>query len=134
MRELCEEDAACFVAVGERQLKGFAEKVPVFRFEWRDRMPVAERLSACSRMVACLLKSTQVRSSRNPVGGEAQPGISTGIIGSRVAHEEPVQIVSGAAATGGCSRVWTWIGVVRPGWRGSGGGELGGGRTSARPA
>ena len=36
VRELCEDDATRFVAVGERQLKGFAEKVPVFRFEWRD--------------------------------------------------------------------------------------------------
>jgi class 3 adenylate cyclase len=36
VRELCEEDAARFVALGERRLKGFAEKVPVFRFEWRD--------------------------------------------------------------------------------------------------
>src|SRR5208282_5162997 len=51
--------------------------------------------------------------------------------GTNKALSEPVQIVSGAAATGGCSRVWTRIGVVRPGWRGSGGGELGGGRTPA---
>jgi class 3 adenylate cyclase len=36
VRELCEEDAARFVALGERRLKGFVEKVPVFRFEWRD--------------------------------------------------------------------------------------------------
>ena len=35
VRELCEEDAARFVALGERRLKGFAEKIPVFRFEWR---------------------------------------------------------------------------------------------------
>jgi class 3 adenylate cyclase len=35
VRELCEEDAARFVPLGERRLKGFAEKVPVFRFEWR---------------------------------------------------------------------------------------------------
>jgi class 3 adenylate cyclase len=35
VRELCKEDAR-FVALGERRLKGFAEKVPVFRFEWRD--------------------------------------------------------------------------------------------------
>jgi class 3 adenylate cyclase len=35
VRELCEEDAARFVALGERRLKGFADKVPVFRFEWR---------------------------------------------------------------------------------------------------
>ena len=40
VRELCEEDTARFVALGERRLKGFAEKVPVFRFEWRDRIPV----------------------------------------------------------------------------------------------
>ncbi|HYM33077.1 MAG TPA: nickel-binding protein [Candidatus Cybelea sp.] len=36
VREMCEEDAARFVALGERRLKGFAEKVPVFRFEWRN--------------------------------------------------------------------------------------------------
>ena len=35
-RELCQEDAARFVALGERQLKGFAEKAQVLRFEWRD--------------------------------------------------------------------------------------------------
>ena len=35
-RELCQEDAARFVALGERQLKGFTEKAQVFRFEWRD--------------------------------------------------------------------------------------------------
>jgi class 3 adenylate cyclase len=36
VRELCEEDAARFVALGERRLKGFADKVPVFRLEWRS--------------------------------------------------------------------------------------------------
>jgi len=36
VRELCEEDAAHFVALGERRLKGFAEKAQVFRFEWRN--------------------------------------------------------------------------------------------------
>ena len=36
VRELCEEDAARFLALAERRLKGFAEKVPVFRFEWRN--------------------------------------------------------------------------------------------------
>jgi class 3 adenylate cyclase len=36
-RELCqEEDAARFVALGERRFKGFAHKAQVFRFEWRD--------------------------------------------------------------------------------------------------
>jgi class 3 adenylate cyclase len=40
VRELCEEDATRFVALGERRLKGFAEKAPVFQFEWRDRTPV----------------------------------------------------------------------------------------------
>jgi hypothetical protein len=35
-REVCEEDAARFVALGERRLKGFADKAQVFRFEWRD--------------------------------------------------------------------------------------------------
>ena len=35
VRELCDEDKALFVALGERRLKGFAERTPVFRFEWR---------------------------------------------------------------------------------------------------
>jgi class 3 adenylate cyclase len=35
VRELCDVDPACFVALGERRLKGFAERVPVFRLEWR---------------------------------------------------------------------------------------------------
>jgi class 3 adenylate cyclase len=35
-RELCQEDAGRFVALGERRLKGFADKAQVFRFEWRD--------------------------------------------------------------------------------------------------
>jgi class 3 adenylate cyclase len=35
VRELCKEDASRFAALGERQLKGFAESAPVFRFEWR---------------------------------------------------------------------------------------------------
>ena len=36
VRELYDEDAARFVALGERRLKGFADMVPVFRFEWRN--------------------------------------------------------------------------------------------------
>ena len=36
VRDFCGEDAARFVALGERRLKGFADKTPVFRFEWRD--------------------------------------------------------------------------------------------------
>jgi len=36
VRELCAEDTARFVALGERRLKGFSEKIPVFRFEWRN--------------------------------------------------------------------------------------------------
>ena len=35
-RELCDEDAAQFVALGDRRLKGFADKAQVFRFEWRN--------------------------------------------------------------------------------------------------
>jgi class 3 adenylate cyclase len=35
VRELCKENAARFMALGERRLKGFPEKVPVFRYEWR---------------------------------------------------------------------------------------------------
>lgn len=36
VRDLCGEDAARFVALGEQRLKGFADKTPVFRFEWRS--------------------------------------------------------------------------------------------------
>jgi class 3 adenylate cyclase len=36
IRELCGEDAVRFVPLGERQLKGFPETTPVFRFEWRN--------------------------------------------------------------------------------------------------
>jgi class 3 adenylate cyclase len=35
VRELSDEDAVRFTALGERRLKGFAESTPVFRFEWR---------------------------------------------------------------------------------------------------
>ena len=36
VRKLCqEEDPARFAALGERRFKGFADKAPVFRFEWR---------------------------------------------------------------------------------------------------
>jgi class 3 adenylate cyclase len=35
VRELSDEDKALFVALGERRLKGFAERMLVFRFEWR---------------------------------------------------------------------------------------------------
>ncbi len=34
VRGLCEGDAARFEPLGEWQLKGFAEMIPVFRFEW----------------------------------------------------------------------------------------------------
>ena len=34
VRELCEEDAARFEALGERRLRGFAETTPMFRFDW----------------------------------------------------------------------------------------------------
>ena len=36
VRELCAEDSARFATLGERRLKGFAEKVQVFRFDWRN--------------------------------------------------------------------------------------------------
>ena len=37
VRELSQdEDAARFVALGERRFKGFADKAQVFRFEWQD--------------------------------------------------------------------------------------------------
>jgi class 3 adenylate cyclase len=35
VRGMCEENAERFAALGERRLKGFAETVTVFRFEWR---------------------------------------------------------------------------------------------------
>jgi len=35
IRDLSDEDTARFVSLGERRLKGFAERTPVFRFEWR---------------------------------------------------------------------------------------------------
>ena len=36
VRNLCKEDAARFVALGERRLKGFTENAQLFRLEWRD--------------------------------------------------------------------------------------------------
>lgn len=36
VRELCNLDPARFVSLGERCLKGFAGRVSVFRFEWRE--------------------------------------------------------------------------------------------------
>ena len=36
VRDLCGEDAASFEPIGERRLKGFADKVPLFRFDWRN--------------------------------------------------------------------------------------------------
>ena len=34
VRQLCEGHMKCFVPQGERRLKGFPEKIPVFRFNW----------------------------------------------------------------------------------------------------
>ena len=39
VRDLCGQDAARFVGLGARRLKGFAERMPVFRFEWRKETP-----------------------------------------------------------------------------------------------
>ena len=36
VRDLCNQDAARFVSLGERRLKGFVERTPLFRFEWRN--------------------------------------------------------------------------------------------------
>jgi class 3 adenylate cyclase len=36
VRQLCEQEASRFVALGERRLKGFSAETPVFRFEWRS--------------------------------------------------------------------------------------------------
>ena len=32
-----DEEKGRFVALGERRLKGFTERTPVFRFEWRGK-------------------------------------------------------------------------------------------------
>jgi class 3 adenylate cyclase len=42
VRDLCDVDATYFVDLGERRLKGFSERVPVFRLEWR-------KLNSCCR-------------------------------------------------------------------------------------
>jgi class 3 adenylate cyclase len=39
VRDLSNVDATNFVALGERRLKGFSERVPVFRLEWRELNP-----------------------------------------------------------------------------------------------
>jgi class 3 adenylate cyclase len=36
VREMCDDETARFVALGERRLKGFPEPTSVFRFDWRD--------------------------------------------------------------------------------------------------
>ena len=38
VRELSEENAVHCIALGELQLKGFAARIPVFRFDWRNLM------------------------------------------------------------------------------------------------
>ncbi len=38
VRALSDEDKAHFVALGVRALKGFTERMPVFRFEWRAKV------------------------------------------------------------------------------------------------
>src|SRR5262245_43250265 len=47
VRELSDEENARFVALGERRLKRFTERTPVFRFEWRGKCD-AELLMAQS--------------------------------------------------------------------------------------
>lgn len=42
VRELCDVAGGYFVYLGERRLKGFAERVPVFRLEWRKLTVPAE--------------------------------------------------------------------------------------------
>jgi len=46
VRELCGQDAARFVGLGTRRLKGFAERMPVFRFEWRNELPPSDSNTA----------------------------------------------------------------------------------------
>jgi class 3 adenylate cyclase len=36
VHKLSGQDASRFVALGERRLKGFPARTPVFRFEWRS--------------------------------------------------------------------------------------------------
>jgi class 3 adenylate cyclase len=36
VRELCGQDAVRLISLGARRLKGFTERIPVFRFEWRN--------------------------------------------------------------------------------------------------
>jgi hypothetical protein len=56
-RELCNEDAARFVALGERRLKGFADKAQVFRFECGTESPSRWRgpdvVARLSRYLRC---------------------------------------------------------------------------------
>jgi class 3 adenylate cyclase len=47
VRELCQVDVACFVPLGERRLKGFAERIPAFRLEWRNQVSLPERPPLC---------------------------------------------------------------------------------------
>jgi class 3 adenylate cyclase len=42
VRDVCGQDAARFVGLGTRRLKGFAERMPVFRFEWRNETPPSD--------------------------------------------------------------------------------------------
>jgi class 3 adenylate cyclase len=39
VRDLSGQDADRFIGLGARRLKGFAERTPVFRFEWRTERP-----------------------------------------------------------------------------------------------
>jgi class 3 adenylate cyclase len=39
VRDLSGQDADRFIALGARRLKGFAQRIPVFRFEWRIETP-----------------------------------------------------------------------------------------------
>ena len=52
VRELCEDDPSGFVALGERRLKGFPGKIPVFRFDWSrsvGREAEARQLSVAAK-------------------------------------------------------------------------------------
>jgi class 3 adenylate cyclase len=46
VRKLCSQDAARFVGLGGRRLKGFAQRTPVFRFEWRNEAPPSNSKTA----------------------------------------------------------------------------------------
>ena len=72
---------------------------------------IGEAFASARRTLGPLLRSTQVRSCRNPVGGESQPGISTGITGN--VWSPVCRTARARAHIAGCCRSR----ARRPGWR-----------------